>query len=285
MDRDFTFDKYRKLCKAISNSGYQTLTMEEYFSYKEKARRYILIRHDIDSIPNYAQKMAKLENEMNISSTYYFRHIEGLFIPDLMRNIAELGHEIGYHYEVVDKSLGDYEVAIKLFAKELADFRDIYDVKTIAQHGSPLLGNLAATSVTGIYNILKNIIVNKNVFTKWVNADLWNKYDFRDFGILGEAYISFDFNEIKYLSDSGRNWDPTKYKFRDIVNVNSDLKIKNTDDIIDLINSEQLDAIYLLVHPSQWKENFDEWLKWLLFQYFRNISKTFLKYKRRGYYR
>lgn len=281
MELDFSFDKYCRLCKAISSSGYQTLTMEEFFSSKKKPRKYILIRHDVDSEPNYALKMAKLEREMNISSTYYFRHMEGLFLPGLMKNIANMGHEIGYHYEVVDKSFGNYKEAINLFAKELSDFRNVCDIKTIAQHGSPLLGDVSATSVTGVLKLIKNTIQNKVMFTKWVNVDLWNRYDFNDFGIVGEAYISFDFSKIDYLSDSGRNWDPTKYKFRDTVSVNSNLNIKNTDDIIDIINSERLDALYLLIHPNQWKESFGEWLKWLFFQQIRNTGKILLKRKRR----
>ena len=280
MNMDFTFNKYQKLCKSISNSDYQTLTMNEYFTSKKKPHKHILIRHDVDSEPNYALKMAKLENELNISSTYYFRHMEGLFLPELMENIASLGHEIGYHYEVLDKAFGNYELAINMFAKELSDFRNVCDIKTIAQHGSPLLGSVSATSVTGVYEIIKNIILNKNIFTKWVNVDLWKKYDLKDFGILGEAYVSFDFSKIEYLSDSGRSWNPTKYKFRDTVSVNSNLNIINTDDIIDIINYEQVDALYLLIHSNQWKESIGEWMKWLFFQYIRNTGKILLKHKR-----
>lgn len=282
MELDFTFEKYRSLCEAISNSGYKTLTMKEYYSSKEKPTKYILIRHDVDSEPNYALKMASLEKEMNIFSTYYFRHMEGLFLLELMNNISDMGHEIGYHYEVLDKAFGNYELAINLFVKELSDFRNVCDIETIAQHGSPLLGSVSATSVNGVCKILKKIILNKDIFTKWVNVDLWNKYDFKDYGIIGEAYISLDFSKIVYLSDSGRSWDSTKYKFRDTISVKSNLNIRNTDDIIRIIKSEQLDALCLLIHPNQWKCSFEEWLKWLFFQQIRNTGKILLKYKRRG---
>jgi len=281
MKIDFTFEKYCSICDAISNYGYKTLTMKEYFSLKEKPPKYILIRHDVDSEPDYALKMARLEKEMNISSTYYFRHMEGLFLPELMKSISYMGHEIGYHYEVLDKAFGNYELAINLFEKELSDFRNVCDIETIAQHGSPLLGSVSATSVTGVCKILTNIILNKDIFTRWVNVDLWNEYDFKNYGIIGEAYLSLDFSKIVYLSDSGRSWDPTKYKFRDTINVKSNLNIRNTDDIIRIIKLEQLDALCLLVHPNQWKSSFEEWLKWLFFQQIRNTGKILLKYKRR----
>jgi len=45
-----------------------------------------------------------------------------------------LGHEIGYHYEVLSKANGDYETAVELFEQELSEFRKITDVKTICMH-------------------------------------------------------------------------------------------------------------------------------------------------------
>lgn len=282
IDRDFTLDKYDLLCRTISNSEYQTLTIKDYLSMDKKPKKFIIIRHDIDSEPNYALKFANLEKDKNIYSSYYFRHVEGVFYPELIKNISDMGHEIGYHYEVIDKALGNYELAIDIFKEELNEFRTICDIKTIAQHGSPLLGNITVYSFSSICKIINNIVQNKNVFTKGNNLDLWSKYDFANFGVIGEAYLSFDFSKIVYLSDSGRNWDPFKHKFRDRVNINSKLDIKNTNDLIDLIKSEQLDSIYLLVHPNQWKEHFGEWIKWLFFQHIRNTGKTLLMYKRRG---
>ena len=41
-----------------------------------------------------------------------------------MGKIHDLGHEIGYHYEVLSKANGDYEKAMKLFEQELSEFRN-----------------------------------------------------------------------------------------------------------------------------------------------------------------
>lgn len=35
------------------------------------------------------------------------------------------------------------------------------------------------------------------------NRELWKKYKFKDFGIIGEAYLSIDFNEVSYFTDTG----------------------------------------------------------------------------------
>jgi len=43
--------------------------------------------------------MARLENELGIKATYFFRTIPHTFKPEIIKEIAGMGHEIGYHYE------------------------------------------------------------------------------------------------------------------------------------------------------------------------------------------
>lgn len=148
MTLDFTLNKYRELCNTISNSEYSSLTLEEYFSERELPDKFIIVRHDVDDEPEYTLKMARLEHELNIKSTYYFRTNKNVFVGGIIREVKNLGHEIGYHYEVLDETFGNYEEAIALFGHNLNKFKPFYDVKTIAQHGSPLIGNLNATSIS-----------------------------------------------------------------------------------------------------------------------------------------
>ena len=281
MNLDFSLTKYKELCEAISKSRYTPLTIEKYLllKNKHKPKAFVIIRHDVDSQPEYALKMARLENKFGITSSYYFRYIKGLFRKDIMEEIAGLGHEIGYHYEVLDKARGDFERAIEIFEEEINEFRRIYDIMTIAPHGSPLMGSLNASSIPGICGIIKKLIRRENVFTQWDNRDLWKKYDFRDYGILGDAYLSIDFGNILYLSDTGRDWS-SKHKMKDLVRGSNFeqiiRRIRNTDDIINLIRAGNLNMC-ILAHPNQWKETFGEWLNWLLFQHIRNCGKTILK--------
>ena len=71
------------------------------------------------------------------------------------------------------------------------------------------------------------------------NGDLFNKYDYRDLNIKGEAYLDIDFNKINYISDTGINWDDYK---------------NNKDLIKSLLNSNN--KVYILVHPDYWFNNF-----------------------------
>jgi len=53
----------------------------------------------VDRKPGNALKMARLEDEMGIRATYFFRIVKESYDEDIIRQIAEMGHEIGYHYE------------------------------------------------------------------------------------------------------------------------------------------------------------------------------------------
>ena len=228
---DFTFGKYAVLLRELLNSGYTTLTIRDYLSRRPQ-KNYAILRHDVDTKPQRALSMAKLEQSLGISSTYYFRHTKEIFKPQIIREVADLGHEIGYHYEVLTKTKGDYARAITLFKEELHDFNKITPVSTICMHGSPL--------------------------SPYDNRDLWKVYDFRDYGIAGEAYLSMD-ADMYYCSDTGWRWDK-KHKVRDHLPGNREFDAKTTDDIILAVHERRIPSLYLLVHPGNWTTNTPEWI-------------------------
>jgi len=230
------------------------MTVRAYLEAPEVASRLVVMRHDVDTTPNNEPKMALIEREFGITATYYFRYKRGVFRPAVMRQIAGMGHEIGYHYETLDKAKGDARRAIELFNKELALFRQVVDVNTISMHGNPL--------------------------TKWDNRDLWrkHKYDFRDSAILGEAYLSF--RNILYLSDTGRTWGPA-YKVKDVLPSNPDSedqdpvksRVNSTDDVIKLIESGRFHQLYLLTHAVRWADSASGWAISLLHDTAANLVK------------
>jgi hypothetical protein len=279
MNLDFSYNKYRILLENLIESNYTVLTVKEYFEYGNYLpEKFVVLRHDVDSEAEYTLKIANLENELGIKSTYYFRNIDINNNKHIILKVFKLGHEIGYHYEVLDLANGDYQIAIKIFEEFLQKLRQICEVKTIAQHGSPIKGDFAPISFLGIYMLLKNILSGKNIITSYNNKDLWTRYDFRDYGLIGEAYISFDFNKVVYLSDSGRSCDSERYKIKDVAGISTiNLNLDGTDDLINLINKGTFNKLYILSHVNQWKDNYFDWIKWEIFQITRNIGKTILK--------
>jgi hypothetical protein len=43
--------------------------------------------------------IAKIEKEAGIKASYYFRIVKQSYDENIIEKIAEMGHEIGYHYE------------------------------------------------------------------------------------------------------------------------------------------------------------------------------------------
>ena len=172
----------------------------------------------------------------------------------IIKEISDLGHEIGYHYENLTTCNGDFEKAIKDFELNLSKLRKLVPVKTICMHGSPL--------------------------SKFDSKDLWQKYNYTDYGILGEPYFDVDFNEVFYLTDTGRKWDGYKVSVRDKVAdkqkewENQGLSFKTTNDIIKACKENELpDKIMFTIHPQRWHDNKLPWIKEFVLQNIKNSVK------------
>jgi hypothetical protein len=66
---------------------------------------FIVMRHDVDFSPAAAVKMAALERGIGVSTTYFLQlhsYFYSLFGDKdfLVHKILELGHELGYHYDI-----------------------------------------------------------------------------------------------------------------------------------------------------------------------------------------
>jgi len=251
--RDFTMAKYGELCRVHLGAGYTPVTVYQYLTDPPRGR-VVILRHDVDRKPGNALAMAELEHALGICSTYYFRH-PATFVPEVIGRVQALGHEVGYHYEVLAKAGGDYEKAIDLFARELAEFEEICDVQTICIHGSPLSRN--------------------------DNRDLWKAYDFREFGVVGEAYLSMAGKDLRYLTDTGRNWGG-KHSVRDAMPGAGAVppSVATTDDLARWIGSARVEGLYLTVHPERWAVSEGEWAVGSLTDFAVNMGKTVLQVMR-----
>ena len=260
-------------------SDLTALTVRDYVSTEKKPDNFVIIRHDIDDESDlyYASKMAMTENEMGIKATYYFRICKNVFDVDLIKKISEMGHEIGYHYEVLGEAEGDYGRALQLFEHHLKKFRGVCEVNTIAQHGGPLRNCLNVVKLSNIIKVFESMLKGERVFDRWESKEIWKRYDYKKYGIIGEPYLSIDFNEVTYLSDTNRSWVDTKYRMKD--KVDSELRTNNietTDEIINNIKNKNIQKVHFLIHPSNWKMSMLEWTLWLLLQQIRNIGKRTL---------
>ena len=280
--RDFTVEKYKQIILSLKEAGYYFINMQEAFNYKDLYTRndIAIIRHDIDTKYDLsiALEMAKFEADQGIRTTYYFRIIPAVYNESVMKKIQELGHEIGYHYEVLTFAKGDLDKAIELFQNDLSKFRKEFSVSTICQHGGAM-GHYETTSFKGIFKIGIGLLTGKVKIKYNPSIDLWDHYNFKDYGIIGDAYITLDHNKIKYFSDTGLRWDGDKSRIIDKVTEGEKAKIKarTSNELIGLIKDHNIGSINLLVHPANWHDPFFNWLRWRIIQKFRNLVKRTFK--------
>lgn len=252
--RDFTFKKYQELLYAIHEMNYKVYTIADYYDANEKKSleaKYVVLRHDVDGNVQNALKMAKLENHLGFTATYYFRMKGRLFVPDVVKKISDLGHEIGYHYEHLPDAKGDIEEAKKIFELNLNKLRELADVKTACMHGRP--------------------------FSKYDSRDFWKYYKLRDFGLKAEPYMNLDYKDKFYFTDTGQAWDNTKFNIRDLVLSKGNMDVQSTDDLIKLFASNSIDKSAMLIHTNRWVDELPIWIFYTLGNKTVNVLKMLLK--------
>jgi hypothetical protein len=66
-------------------------------------RDVLILRHDVDQCPGSALRMAAIEAELEIRSTWYFRWRTAR--PDVVSAIRDAGHTVGLHYETLTREV------------------------------------------------------------------------------------------------------------------------------------------------------------------------------------
>ncbi len=243
---DFTVQQYRVLLASLVDNQYDFQTFDEFI--REPKKRTIILRHDVDLLPKNSLAFAKIQSDNGIRGTYYFRAVPESWDEDIIQEIASLGHEIGYHYECLTTTGGDLTAGISDFEKNLAALRDLVPVSTICMHGSPL--------------------------SKHDSKKLWATYNYQDYQIIGEPYFDVDFNDVFYLTDTGRKWDGHGASVRDKVQTKFAHKYRRTPEIIEVINASVFpDRVMFTFHPQRWNDNFVKWSKEFVFQNVKNVVK------------
>lgn len=245
---DFTISKYIELLTALVESGYSFQTFSEF--QNKRKERSIVLRHDVDLMPENSLKFARIQNELGVKGVYYFRAVKESWDEDIIREIYGLGHEIGYHYESLTTTQGNLDEAILDFEKNLNKLRKLAQVTSICMHGSPM--------------------------SRYDSKDLWLSHDYKDYGIYSEPYFDVDFNKVFYLTDTGRKWNGDKVSVRDRVKTSFDLEFSKSDEIILAAQNGHLpELIMFTFHPQRWNDKWTVWIKELMLQNVKNVVKRF----------
>ena len=238
---DFTLIQYDALLEALKSYDFETL----------------ILRHDVDLLPGNSLRTACLEAEKEMYGIYYFRAVPESWDEGIIREIAALGHEVGYHYESLTTCDGDVDKAYVDFCKNLEALRKLVPVRSICMHGSPR--------------------------SPYDSKDIWKKYDYKALGIESEPYLDTDFSKVFYLTDTGRRWDGYKVSVRDKIPQYQDewtakgLTFRSTEDVIDGLRQSIIPKnLMVTVHPQRWNPFGFAWCKEMMLQNAKNIVKRII---------
>jgi hypothetical protein len=255
MSLDFTLKKYNDFCKTLKSLSCPILAVEDFIARNHPSGFSIVLRHDVDRLLPAAIRMAKLEAGHDIRASYYVRMTPGVFKPAALKRLSHLGHEIGYHYEVLAKAKGNLKKAIEIFETELKTLREIVSISTISMHGSPL--------------------------SQWNNLDLWDVYDFKDYQVNAETSLSINYADIYYFTDTGRSWNSNRFNLRDRVNSMKPLEsVATTDQLLGFISRKYPSPVFINVHPNRWSATAVDFLIGGLQDWVANIAKWLLSLSR-----
>jgi|SRR5271165_453272 len=97
--------EYQTLLRVALEQGYSVLSLETWLAEPELSagRPRLLLRHDVDQHPASALRMAAIEAELGVLSTWYFRWRTAL--PRVVETIRAQGHAVGLHYETLTREL------------------------------------------------------------------------------------------------------------------------------------------------------------------------------------
>lgn len=170
----FTYGAYGEMLRILKERGYGFCGYEDW----EGVEKPVILRHDIDFDLAAALGMAELEAREGVGSTYFALLRTDFYNPferrnaERLRRIADLGHDIGLHFDETqyDKA-EDMPAAIEREADILGSLLDL-SVRCVSMHRPSSASLEADWNVPGIVN----------------------------------SYSKVFFQGFEYASDSRRNW-------------------------------------------------------------------------------
>lgn len=219
------FEEYENMIRSLLEDGFEFAKIEDFDKLDFSTKKYIFLRHDIDSETEIARKFFQIENKYNVKSTYYFR-LCTLDIP-LMIQMYKANVEIGYHYEelatfakenkikqgeVIKEKLGEIQAD---FVRNFTDLQKLmgFKIKTVASHGDWKNRQLKLTN---------QVICTKEILHKLnITHEAYDIEDDIDFRIADRSYPDF--------------WYPQKPE--------------------NILLNKDIHSGLFLIHPRQWCSN------------------------------
>lgn len=256
---NLTHSEWDKFCSRIDAA--KCLKVEDLLDVTQD-QEWIAIKHDVETDVQKAYEIALIEHKHSIKATYFVQSylLEKNHI--ILKKIAGLGHEVTYHYDVLDSNNGDFDKAEKEFRETIDRFEEYgFSVRTVCPHGNPLMSRVG-------WDSNKDFFRNSTISSKFNNIF--------DLVVQGGVKIASPYT---YVSDAG-------FKFKFISDIqNNDLKL--SEDVVvenlSLLN-DALDkggSFIISTHPHRWVSS--NFVAWCMVTRFKVIRKLALSISRFGF--
>lgn len=254
----FVYSRWDAFCKDLKDKGMTSVPAREVTA---EMKRFLVLKHDIENTVPKAYEMARIEHKYGHRGTYYL-HAYLLDDPKnvgLLKKMQEMGHEITYHYDVMDSSHGDMQKAMEEFEVNCQRFEKLgFHIVTVCQHGNPVVERVGYTS-------------NRDFF----RSELMQQ------GYPHIADIMVDYKQkygvdYSYYSDAGRTF---KMIYDPINNdlVNSDEKNVPYDDLNQMLTALN-DCSIVSTHPHRWTKSAASYvIKDRTFKLIKSTAKVLMK--------
>lgn len=233
----FTYRIWTRFCKTLFENERISIPANEVKNFNKK---YIILKHDVETNVKKALKMAKIEQKYFHRGVYYVQAylLKSKKNIKLLKKIQALGHEVSYHYDVMDSCKGNIENAIIEFEKNVALFENNgFNIDTVCQHGNPLIKRIGYTSNRDFFR-------NNQVIKKFPN--------------ISDIMVNFKINmntEFIYYSDAGmvykKIYDPINNDVTNSEHLN--VSFKTVDELINDVLIQ--DNVIISTHPHRWTAN------------------------------
>ena len=231
----FYYNNWHNFCSSINKSKIRTFRAAELLADK-KTEQFIVFKHDVETNPAKALELAEIENKHGIKGSYYVQAylLDNPENVKIFQQIKNLGHEVSYHYDVLDANSGDFE---KEFKENLQKFETAgFEIKTVCQHGNPVKNRVGYSS-------------NRDFFRNKTIAEQYNE--------ISDIVVNFkekSRTNYIYISDAGYAWniisDPEN---NDRIKGAPDIKLRGFEEILSKIDEGH--SIILSTHPHRWKKS------------------------------
>ncbi len=254
------YKNWARFCATLTKTGISCVLAREAVSAAKANTKFIIIKHDVETNVKKSLALAHIEQRNGIRATYY---VQSNLVDDaqdikMLQQIQSLGHEVTYHYDVLDANNGDMDKADSEFQATLDKFeRHGFKVLTVCPHGNPILNRNGWSSnkdffrdpkVAARYEHITDIVID---LPKMVGNKL--------------TYISDAGYKLKLIADIANN---------DKDDSQPDITLAGFDEIVRQMSQDG--SVIISTHPHRWYKYQLALLLKVVFFKFARMSARFL---------